>query len=242
MKRIAVLNGSYIREGNTQFFIKQILSKLPHENYRIKFLYSEDYKTSLKCWALYDISYSKKVLSDNIYNLEQDILNSDLFVIASPVYMHNISSSLKLTLEKLSTWAHTLRLDGMPTIVLSTCSSNGDSTVTNYLCKIITTMGGNIIANCNANSYQLNDKKWLSEVAIKITNRIEEYINLPRKSNRYSEQVYQEMKQIMSIRIITDEKNTFEKEESNYWKRNDLLSRNSFQDFLNHKYNISKNH
>lgn len=113
MKKITVLNGSINRQGNTQFFIEEVLKSLPKEEYKIEFLFSEDYKVGLEYSALYDVSYNQKVLNDNVYELEHTILNSNLLVIASPVYMHNVSSSLKLVLEKLSTWAHILRLDGI---------------------------------------------------------------------------------------------------------------------------------
>ncbi|MCC4358749.1 flavodoxin family protein [Limosilactobacillus reuteri] len=237
MKKITVLNGSINRQGNTQFFIEEVLKSLPKEEYKIEFLFSEDYKVGLEYSALYDVSYNQKVLNDNVYELEHTILNSNLLVIASPVYMHNVSSSLKLVLEKLSTWAHILRLDGIPTVVLSTCSSNGDSTVTSYLCKIMSSMGGNIIANCNANSYQLDSENWLKEISLKITKKINDYINLPRKSNDYIEQVFQEMKKIMLVRQDFDKKDTFAAEESKYWMNNNLINYDSFQEYLYQKYN-----
>lgn len=231
MKKITILNGSINYKGNTQYFIDRLISKLPKNRYKITTFFSEDYQQNLKYTALYDPSYAIKVPNDNIYELQKAILESDLFIIASPVYMHNISSSLKLVVEKLSTWAHIMRLDGMPTVVLSTCSSNGDTTVTSYLCKIISNMGGNIVANCNANSIQLNTDEWLNEALGKLATIINASIEQPRQSNEYVEKVFQAMKRIMISRIDYDKPNTFFSEESNYWKSK-LIGFDSYQDYL----------
>lgn len=171
MRRITVLNGSVNRKGNTQYFIEEILRGIPKEIDR-QFFFASDYMFPLVYKGLYDPEYSRKVAGDNIYSLQESILESNLLIIASPVYMHNISSNLKLVIEKLSTWSHILRLDGKPVVVLSTCSTNGDTTVTSYLCKVISTMGGNIIANCNANGFQLHDEVWLNDVTNKIRSKI----------------------------------------------------------------------
>ncbi|KRM00752.1 hypothetical protein LG045_07935 [Limosilactobacillus gastricus] len=237
MRRITVLNGSVNRKGNTQYFIEEILRGIPKEIDR-QFFFASDYMFPLVYKGLYDPEYSRKVAGDNIYSLQESILESNLLIIASPVYMHNISSNLKLVIEKLSTWSHILRLDGKPVVVLSTCSTNGDTTVTSYLCKVISTMGGNIIANCNANGFQLHDEVWLNDVTNKIRSKIICSIGNSLQSNYYIEEVFKGMKLIMNDRIGSDVPNSFAEEESTYWVKSGLINYDSFQKFLDDKYNL----
>ncbi|ROV59925.1 hypothetical protein EGO58_11250, partial [Limosilactobacillus reuteri] len=137
LKRILVLNGSCRYQGSTQFFLESLFNNLDSKEYKVQYLFCRDFnKMRLNPNTLYDISYTQRNGDSKIYELEEMILKSDCFVVASPVYMHNISSDLKLILEKLSTWSHTLRLDGKPCLVLSTCNSNGNTTVTGYLCRL----------------------------------------------------------------------------------------------------------
>ncbi|MBO8565677.1 NAD(P)H-dependent oxidoreductase, partial [Staphylococcus aureus] len=82
-----------------------------------------------------DTNYS---LKDDLKVLQNKILESDIFIIASPVYIHSMSADLKLFLERSAWWSHTLRLQGKPVIVMSTCSSNGVKTVIEPLSKVIT--------------------------------------------------------------------------------------------------------
>lgn len=78
---------------------------------------------------------------DDISLLENKILSSDIFIVASPVYLHYMSGDLKMILDRLSWWAHTLRLQGKPVVVLSTNGSNGETSVTEPLSEIMTVMG-----------------------------------------------------------------------------------------------------
>ena len=238
MKKIVILNGSYEKYGHTHFFIKKILSKLPKNKYEFSWIFLQDYSLEPLIKGIrHDTSYMNitKNKHDDIYKIQKKVLLSDLFVIASPVYDHNISATLKFFLDKCSTWAHTLRLFGKPTVVLSTCQSNGFDTVTDYLCDIITHMGGNIIANANAATLnQLFNKKWLDSVCTEISKRIIKYSNLPPTSNKWLERYYQATKYFIKLRSKIEEKEYPEKtdEEVNFWKKRGMIPKKTFEDCI----------
>lgn len=234
LKRILVLNGSCRYQGSTQFFLESLFNNLDSKEYKVQYLFCRDFnKMRLNPNTLYDISYTQRNGDSKIYELEEMILKSDCFVVASPVYMHNISSDLKLILEKLSTWSHTLRLDGKPCLVLSTCNSNGNTTVTGYLCKVLTSMGGKVIANCNALEYQLRDKKWVTSVRKQIQKRINDKSLFYHSSSSAIEEVFIILKKVIELR----EKSGDESEEVMYWKTNNLINFETFQEYLTWKGN-----
>ena len=142
MKKIFVLIGSRQKDGNTAGFAKQITDRLDKEKFEVEYAYPQDFKIApcigcSKCFVR-----TECVSKDDLEILHNKILESDLFIIASPVYMHYFTADLKLIIDKSSWWAHTLRLQGKPIVVLSTCETNGHKTVIKPLSKIMTYMGG----------------------------------------------------------------------------------------------------
>lgn len=238
MKKILVINGSNSINGNTQYFIESLLKRI--DMAEVKTIYPQEFNhCSLETQAVYDISFDKKVNDPEIYELQNEILSCDLLIMASPVYMHNISANLKFLLEKLSTWSHIMRLAGKPTIVLSTCDSNGSNTVISYLCEIITSMGGNVVANCNASSYQLNDSKWLESVEHQIFEIIMNSLNQTKVfSNSNIEKNFNTFKKVMEYRVSNNIKiNKFYDEEKSFWVRTGMLECDSYQEYLDKVFN-----
>ena len=75
----------------------------------------------------------------------------------------------KNNIDRCSWWVHTLRLQGKPIVVLSTCDCNGYRTVIEPLSEIMTFMGGNVIATANGSQIpnQLNNEQWLNSISDK---------------------------------------------------------------------------
>jgi len=231
MKKILVINGSRNKKGNTTFFANSILNPIK-KGYEIEFLFPQDYKL----YSVFDsFSDTYDESKDDFHKISKKILSSDVLIISSPVYMHYMSSDLKLLFERLSTWSHTLRLNGKPCIILSTCESNGQKKVIEPTSKIITNMGGNVIATANASVInELNNKKALTDISTEIRSRIEIYINKPHISNKYIEHSFQDLKKIMQYRIEVIKQNNPQKfnEEERYWFNTGLIEKNSFYEYL----------
>lgn len=77
--------------------------------------------------------------------VKDQILKSDLLIIISPVYSHNVSGDIKNLIDRISYWAHIFRLAGKPIILIASAESNGANFVLDYLNKVFTAMGGIII-------------------------------------------------------------------------------------------------
>lgn len=236
MKKIIILNGSRRKNGNTTKFINHIINKLPENKYEVEWIFPQDYNI-MPCNGCNSCFIKTKCyLNDDIELLQNKILNSDLFIIASPVYIHYMTADLKRILDRISWWAHTYRLQGKPVIIISTCSSNGFDTVLTSLSNIITFMGGNVVATSNASELpnQINNNSWLDEVSLEISKRIENYINTPCKSNKFLEKYFLNMKLSMLQRNELYNLNKEYKEDSEltYWKETGMLYFDSFENYL----------
>ncbi|SHH08658.1 Multimeric flavodoxin WrbA [Butyrivibrio fibrisolvens DSM 3071] len=236
MKQIFVLIGSRQKNGNTYKFVKSIEERMGN-SYVMEYAFPQDYRIEPCIGCNTCFSKCKCVANDELINLQNKILKSDVFVIASPVYLHYFTADLKLILDKCSWWAHTLRLQGKPTVILSTCNSNGNKTVIKALGEIITGMGGNIIATSNAAVIpnQINNEEWLDEVASQISERIKEYAELPPQSNKDIEKVFDRMKQVIKLQREYKTKLGIDPGEYNYWKNMGMLNYQTFSDYLEKK-------
>ncbi|MFB8726115.1 flavodoxin family protein [Enterococcus casseliflavus] len=234
MKKIFVLIGSRRKEGNTANFIRRITDKFECESFEIEYVFPQDYDITAcdgdnKCFI--DLNHNS---NDELKKLQKKILDSDIFIVGSPVYVHSMTSDLKLFIERSAWWAHTLRLGGKPVVVISTCGSNGLKTVTEPLSEIMTFMGANVIANANAVQAlgHFDDEVWLKEVTETIIERIKKYVQLPPMSNRFLEQVFTGSKLNILEQLKVQEELGIELGELEYWKKSGMINFDSFEDYL----------
>lgn len=234
MKKIFVLNGSRRKNGNTASFIKKITEKFDKSSYEIEFAFPQDYNITFcdgdeRCFI--DLNHN---LEDDLEKLQNKILESDVLIIGSPVYVHSMSSDLKLFIERSAWWAHTLRLGGKPVVVISTCGSNGLKTVTEPLSEIMTFMGGNVIANANAIQAlnHFNDEIWLKEVTDTIVERINKFVELPNISNKFLEDVFNGSKLNILEQLKLNEELGVELGELAYWQETGMINFDTFEDYL----------
>lgn len=234
MKKVFVLIGSRRKEGNTIKLAKKITENLDRIDFKIEYAMPQDYiiKPCVGCNNCF--INTKCSIQDDIELLQEKILNADVFMIASPVYLHYMTADLKLILDRLSWWAHTFRLQGKPVIVLSTCSSNGFTTVLEPLSNIITFMGGNVIATANAAELpnQINNEEWLDEVSQEISNRITKFAYLPPQSNSSIEKVFSNSKILIAEQEKFSKNSNIELGEYKYWRETGMLKYGTFKDYL----------
>jgi multimeric flavodoxin WrbA len=238
MKKVFVLIGSRQRDGSTTKFIKKIDENLDINEFQIEYAYPQDYNIK-PCIGCHDCFINAQCsIKDEIELLQEKLLKADVFVIASPVYLHYMTADLKLILDRLSCWAHTLRLQGKPVVVLSTCASNGFTTVLEPLSKIMNFMGGNVIATSNAALLpnQINNEVWLNEVSQEIANRINKYAYLPPQSNSFIEKVFSTLKISMVEQEEFSKSSNIELGESKYWRETGMFEYDTFKEYLEVKH------
>lgn len=234
MKTIFALVGSRQKKGNTAKFIKRIAESLSDNEFQVEYAFPQDYhlKPCTGCNTCFITTQC--VSKDEINLLHEKILSADVLIVASPVYLHYMTADLKLILDKSSWWAHTMRLQGKPVVILSTCSSNGHNTVIEPLSKIINMMGGNVIATSNAAQipHQIDNEEWLSDVSNQIAERIAKYAYLPTQSNKFLEEVFSITKLGMLQQEQVSKNNNFEAGEAKFWRETEMFDFDKFGDYL----------
>lgn len=231
-KNILILNGSRQKNGNTAKFIKSIVNRL--EDFSIEIAHPQDFSIEVCKGCNQCFSRLTCIQQDDLSTLQQKILDSDCLILASPVYLHYMTSELKLILDRCSWWAHTLRLQGKPVVVLSTCASNGHTTVINSIGNIMNIMGGNVIATANAAAIpnQINNTDWLDEVSNTISERIKKYTKLPPQSNSFIERTFSAIRLLMIEEDRYCKENNLENGELEFWRNTGMLKFDSFADYL----------
>lgn len=112
---------------------------------------------------------------DSIFEIKKKILSADLFIFASPTHMHNVTNHCKNLIDRLAYTAHSLEFVGIPTIILATTDSTGATFTSNYLEKVATTFGFNVL-----NQYLIYniDKKKSEQIKLAVS-CIENYFSNP---------------------------------------------------------------
>ncbi|VMX10449.1 putative reductase [Streptococcus pneumoniae] len=78
---------------------------------------------------------------DDMSMIKREMLESDILVLTSPVYLHNLNADMKNFLDRIAYWTHMMRLAGKQGIAISYSDTNGEEYVYDYLNKIINYMG-----------------------------------------------------------------------------------------------------
>ena len=93
MKKIVALFGSRRKNGNTVSFVKAILGYLPKDECDIEYIFPQDFKISpcIGCGNCFE--QIQCIAKDELYILQKKILDSDLLIVASPVYLHYMSKT-----------------------------------------------------------------------------------------------------------------------------------------------------
>ncbi|MEJ7185353.1 flavodoxin family protein [Staphylococcus epidermidis] len=167
---------------------------------------------------------TENISSDNAKFVKNTILESDLLIIISPVYSHNVSGDIKNLIDRISYWAHIFRLAGKPIILIASAESNGTNFVLDYLNKVFTAMGGVIIKQSSflttePDNFQHNIKDIKKTITTILSKK---FLFIPNESQ---ERLFQTLKEI--IRSYPSQNS-----ERQYWEKERLLYFSNLKDYF----------
>ncbi|NRT74873.1 flavodoxin family protein [Clostridium beijerinckii] len=244
MKRIFVYIGSQKGENsNTVHFAEEILKKVAEESteeikYEIFTPKNANIKSCKGCSRCFVKASCNQDNTDCMNVLKKKMIESDFIIFGSPVYVHHISSDMKVFIDRISCWLHLMRLAGKPGVVLSTASSNGSDFVLNYLYKIMTYLGIKVVGRFNAfvdMPKQLSSEEFLKSNISEYAKVICDYIsgNKEVETDEILEAVYKSLKNVMIFKKGSDSM------EYTYWEQNNMLECESFSEVI--KAKLAKN-
>ncbi|NPC93160.1 flavodoxin family protein [Bacillus sp. WMMC1349] len=156
--------------------------------------------------------------------IKEKIEKADLIILASPVYSHNVSSDMKLLIDRLSYWAHLFKLIGKPSIVIASAESNGADFVTDYLGKVLSFMGSKVeLKTSFVNSEDNLRENKLDEIVTHI-------LKICSSDYKLTPSVNQEVTfQTLKLLLQNYPESHFEYK---YWKENGFFECDSFENLL----------
>lgn len=242
MKKVFIFVASKdVKEANSKKVIKLLVDEMNKKSQE-EIAYSVYDANTLKidsclgCCNCFNTGICSLDKKDN-FNLVKKVLEeSDLIILVSPVYAHNVTGDMKIFIDRLSYWMHIFKLAGKKSVSISVSSTNGNDFVNSYLKKILELLGTQVVTNISVTvdgPRMLEDEEFLKEIIPQTANRIVKSIEKKEfKSTREQEKFYVNMRKLYKN---VDDEFKDKTVEYIYWKENGMLESESFQEYVNYK-------
>lgn len=133
--KIVVISGSPRKEGTTNYFIKKILDGVSRNNEIYSFdTISTDINGCIGCYECHhDLSTTNCIFNDDITELLDEILVSDVIIYCSPVYVWGFPSRMKAVIErhysyvKFTVTGIKSLLNNKKAMLLATCAGDANN-------------------------------------------------------------------------------------------------------------------
>jgi multimeric flavodoxin WrbA len=144
MKKITALIGSpHLLSSNTlsltQGFLQIVQTIEPSIETEIISLGAQQVGFCKGCWHC--TRMGSCALKDDLPLIQQKLLESDMIILGSPVYVEQVSAQMKAFIDRIFIWLHTLRLIGKPSLTVVTTAGSGIQATENYLNNVLYLLG-----------------------------------------------------------------------------------------------------
>lgn len=103
----------------------------------------------LSCGTCFQKGYCAQEQQDGLRIIKEKMQDADCVIFASPVYAGMVSGDMKILIDRLSGWLHTMPLIGKTAVLLSTADSNHGDSAVSYMRQIVETMGAVVLCQKN---------------------------------------------------------------------------------------------
>jgi multimeric flavodoxin WrbA len=141
MLNVIAINSSK-RKMNTYGLISQVKEILKNDNINVEIINLFDYDIQPCIGCEYCLIKGNCILKDDVSNIMEKIKLGDGIILTSPVYMENISGSLKTFLDRTCKWFHRPEIYGKPILVIATTKGSGLKLTLKYLERVGVQWGG----------------------------------------------------------------------------------------------------
>ncbi len=182
------------------------------------------------CGKCFDEGLCPQDRADSMGCIREKILEADLIVLLSPVYLNNVSGAMKTFLDRIGSWVHTLQLSGKIGIVVTVTDQSGQEFVTYYLQKILSHMGCNVVGEYKVVALEgLGQEEVVERIVSNIVKAFSEQEQY--KSTGDLEKLFQYTKE----RYVNADMEQYKDEsyEIKYWYDSGMAECETFQEVLN---------
>ena len=160
--------------------------------------------------------------------IKDEILSSDLFIIASPVFIHNVPGSIKNLIDRLGYWTHLMRLTGKLGMVATISDNTGNEQVIKYLEKVMNYWGVAKLSSIDIKTVNMTDDAFDSYARYAAQNILNYYNDPIELIEPIQEKIFSNQKdQLKSKPLKTSE--------YNFWSDNKYFEYSSFKDLFSNK-------
>lgn len=200
-KILALIGSRKGKDSNTLQFCRKSVETLkaqcPDAVIRAEFLTADlwNVHACLSCGTCFRTGYCAQEKQDGLGEIKEKLLDADCIILASPVYAGMVSGDMKILVDRLSGWLHTMPLIGKSAVLLSTADSNHGDGAVSYMRRIIETMGA--VALCEKNVFihygpvLLGDLTAMEPVLEEIAGQMKTSLEKPVKPTAAQESYFQ---------------------------------------------------
>lgn len=238
MKRILAYIGSGAGDkSHTYFYTKKILERIVSKRvvpveYEILMPHNTNVLGCLSCNTCFNNLSCPLDEKDDMKIIKEKLMQADAIVLGSPLYLHNISGDTKRFIDRISYWAHLMKLSGKIGLAITSNMSNGHLFGIDYLDKVMTCLGVHVVVKDNV-SLSMPGEFYSQDI---IEERVEYYADLILSyfCNNHKIEVSDKMEDYFqatknAVKSTQDTSN----EEYNYWMKNEMFECEKFEDLLN---------
>lgn len=144
MKKVTAVIGSPRGKKSTTAmlaanFLELVKEKCPELEYEIVMLDGSSLSHCRGCMAC--TKTGECVIKDELQAIRIKLLESDLVVLGSPVYVNSVSAQFKAFADRIFVWLHILRLIGKPSLSVVTTAGSGLRPTQKFLDLILYLLG-----------------------------------------------------------------------------------------------------
>lgn len=228
-----MFNSSYNDQSRIYRFTNEINERFAN-NEQVEVTYRSALNTKMEAHdgttKYYDTGIHDQDTSDDIHLIKKEILESDIIVLATPVYCHMVSSAMAVFVERVfSNWVHLFRILGKPYVILTSSESNGNAKAYSYLSGNLEIAGGFSLGHYEFKTTNFNDEVVLKDLIEKLVSVLEDGVKFELTSKQ--EAAFQTYKVSMSLY----DTNHYERK---YWESTGLLYADSLTEYVESKLKI----
>lgn len=157
MKKITAIIGSpHSKSSNTcqltHDFLEMVQEFDRSITYEVISLGNQKVGVCKGCWAC--TRQGVCVVQDDLHTLHAKLLDSDLIILGTPVYVEQVSAQLKMFIDRSFIWLHTLRLIGKPALTVLTTGGSGSGPTEKYLNEVLYCLGAIPVGHVRGLGYE----------------------------------------------------------------------------------------
>lgn len=171
-------------------------------------------------------------IKDGFDKIKVEMIESDMIILISPVYAHNVTGDMKIFIDRISHWLHLMRLAGKLSVPVSISSTNGNRYVDDYLKKTLEWMGTEVATSLSITTdypAMLQDDFYMNNQLPKICKKLAATLDEGNFDSTPQQEAF-----FNSLKETYKQSQGVDNAEQRYWLESGMLKFDSFESYVCH--------